>query len=105
MEIRYEETARVFKALSDPNRLLIVEMLQNGEKCACQLLEDLNIGQSTLSHHMKNLCESGIVHCRREGKWMYYSLNPKGCETAYILLIRIMEAPAQRNYDERCTCE
>lgn len=105
MESRREETVKVFKSLCDPNRLQIVEMLQNGELCACQILEDLNIGQSTLSHHMKNLCECGVINCRREGKWTYYSLNKKGCETAYSLLKGIMEASAQSNIDGKCTYE
>lgn len=105
LESMRDETVKVFKALCDPNRLQIVEMLQNGELCACQILEDLNIGQSTLSHHMKNLCESDVVTCRREGKWMYYSLNKKGCETAYSLLKGIMEASVQNNVDEKYTCE
>ena len=102
---QHEETAKVFKALCDPNRLLIIEMLQSGEKCGCQLLDDLNIGQSTLSHHMKNLCESGVVNCRREGKWMFYSLNKPGCVTAYNVLTGVMEAPVQSDIDERCICE
>ena len=103
LENKHERSAQVFKALCDSNRLIIIEMLQNGEKCACQILDDLNIGQSTLSHHMKTLCESGVVTCRREGKWMYYSLNKKGCETAYHLLTKIMEAPVLSNIDEKCT--
>jgi len=105
VENRYEETTKIFKALCDPNRLMIIEMLQNGEMCACQLLGELKIGQSTLSHHMKSLCESGMVSCRREGKWMYYSLSKKECEAAFNVLAGIMEAPAQSNTDERCRCE
>lgn len=105
MENKHDGTAKVFKALCDSNRLKIIEMLLNGEMCACQLLDELNIRQSTLSHHMKSLCESGVVNCRREGKWMYYSLNKKGCEAAFGVLTGIMEAPVQSNIDERCKCE
>ncbi len=83
---KYKYTATIFKALCDPNRLMIIEMLQSGEKCACKILEDLNIAQSTLSHHMKTLCESGFVDSRRDGKWMHYSLNKQGFETAKKLL-------------------
>ncbi len=86
MEKKYEEEAMVFKAFCDPNRLMIIEMLQSGEKCACKLLEDLNIVQSTLSHHMKILCESGLVDSRRDGKWMHYSLNEQGFEKAKKIL-------------------
>lgn len=105
MENRHEETAKVFKALSDPNRLLIIEMLRGGEKCACQLLDDLNISQSTLSHHMKNLCETGIVNCRRDGKWINYSLRKKGCEIAHRLLEDIMNADILLDVDAECNCE
>lgn len=105
MENNYAETAKVFKALADPNRLLIVAMLQGGEKCACTLLDDLHIGQSTLSYHMKTLCESGVVSCRREGKWMYYALKRNGCEIGYRLLTGIMEASFQTHHDESSACE
>ena len=68
----------VFRALGDENRIRIVKLLHQGEKCACRLLEELNIGQSTLSHHMKILCEAGIVSGRKEGKWMHYSICEEG---------------------------
>ena len=64
----HSEDAKVFKAFCDVNRLRILEMLSTGEKCACKLLDELQIGQSTLSHHMKILCESGVVVGRKEGK-------------------------------------
>ncbi len=86
---QYERDAKIFKALCDPNRLMIIEMLQGGEKCACKLLEDLNIVQSTLSHHMKILCESGLVESTRVGKWMHYTLSKQGFETATACLAEI----------------
>lgn len=82
----YKSEVKVFKALDDENRLQILEMLQNGEKCACVLQEQLPIGQSTLSHHMKVLCESGIVQGRRDGKWVYYSISEEGAKKARKLL-------------------
>ena len=78
LENKYLENARVFKAFCDENRLMILEMLQSGEKCACVLLEKLDITQPTLSHHMKILVESGIVSPRKEGKWTYYSISESG---------------------------
>jgi len=75
MEEKYNAYAQMFKALSDPNRLVIVSFLVDGEICACKILEKLEITQSTLSYHMKMLCESGIVEGRKSGKWMHYSLN------------------------------
>ena len=75
MNEKYSEYALLFKALSDPNRLFIIEYLLDSERCACTILEQLQITQSTLSYHMKILCESNIVSSRKEGKWMHYSLN------------------------------
>ena len=72
---KYADRARWFKALSDPNRLMIVDMLSCGELCACVILEKFNITQPTLSHHMKTLCDCGLVNGRKDGKWTYYSLN------------------------------
>jgi ArsR family transcriptional regulator len=72
------DVALLCKALGDSNRLQIVQMLSDGEKCACKLLERFEITQPTLSHHMKTLCECGLVDVRKEGKWSHYSLN---CET------------------------
>ena len=90
MEIsEYKKNANVFKAFCDENRLMILELLQTGEKCACVLLEDLNISQSTLSHHMKILCESGVVSGRKEGKWIHYSISPEGSVYAKELLNKI----------------
>lgn len=74
--------AKVFKAFCDENRLRILDDLRGGEKCACELLEHMQISQPTLSHHMKILCDSGIVKARREGKWAYYSVNQNGIKTS-----------------------
>jgi ArsR family transcriptional regulator len=78
--------ARVFKAFCDETRLAVLELLQSGEKCACDLLGKIDVGQSTLSHHMKILVESGIVAARKDGKWTYYSISEGGSEAAARLL-------------------
>ena len=82
MGTAYQEQAKVFKALCDPKRLAILEQLRSGEKCACKMLEELNVTQPTLSHHMKILCDSGVVVGRKEGKWMHYSISEKGAGVA-----------------------
>lgn len=82
----YENEAKVFKAFCDENRLQILEMLRGGEKCGCKLLEELKISQSTLSHHMKILCDSGIVSGRKVGKWTHYSIDRQGSVRAAVLL-------------------
>ena len=60
----------------------IIKLLRSGEKCACKLLEEINVTQPTLSHHMKILCDSEIVVGRKEGKWTHYSISEKGVEQA-----------------------
>ena len=82
MEFNPEKTAVIFKAFCDENRIKILQILKDGEKCACRLLEALNITQPTLSHHMKTLLDSGIVNGRKEGKWMYYSISEEGLKKA-----------------------
>lgn len=61
MAFKHNEGIKVFKALADDNRLEIMELLISGQKCGCELLDELKIGQSTLSHHMRILCEAGLV--------------------------------------------
>ena len=82
MEFTEKRMALVFKALSDENRLRIMKLLRTGEKCACKLLEELNVTQPTLSHHMKILCDSGVVVGRKEGKWTHYSISEQGAKIA-----------------------
>lgn len=69
------ECKEIFKALSDDTRMKIFEILRGGKLCGCKILENLNITQPTLSHHMKVLCECGIVTAEKEWKWSYYSIN------------------------------
>ena len=70
-----EEVSVICKAMSDPNRLRIIEMLTQGEKCGCSLLDALQVTQPTLSHHMKVLGDCGLTASRKEGKWNYYTIN------------------------------
>lgn len=89
MDYTNKEAARIFKALGDENRLQILDLLRNGERCACIVLEDLQISQSTLSHHMKILCDAGIVKGRKEGKWVHYSIDPEGIVKADLILAKL----------------
>ena len=81
----------VLKALSDQNRLRIVELLRNGELCACRLLEEMNFTQPTLSHHMGILIKAGIVNGRKDGKWVYYSMNKETLEKVTDYLHSILQ--------------
>ena len=66
---------QIFKAIGDPHRLLILSLLREKEMSAGEILQALDIVQSTLSHHMKSLTDAGVVTAVRHGKWTYYSLN------------------------------
>ena len=85
----HKERAKVFKALCDERRLKILQLLQEGEKCACVLIESLDMPQSSLSYHMGILCDSGIVEGREEGKWTHYSISREGSERAISILKEI----------------
>lgn len=86
METLYQLNAKVFKAFCDEKRLRILELLVSGEKCACVLMEEMNMPQSSLSYQMKVLCESGIVEARQEGKWTHYQISGGGLHEAINLL-------------------
>ena len=85
----HKENANIFKALSDEKRLKILELLRDGEKCACVLTDLTGIKQTALSYHMKILCESKIVSSFQVGKWTHYFLNNEGCNYAIQLLEKI----------------
>ena len=91
MESRYVKTAKIFKALSDPKRVKIVDMLSCGEMCACVLLKCFEITQPTLAHDMKVLSEAGIVTSRREGKKTYYALNRELLEKVSVRLREMLK--------------
>ena len=98
----YEERAKVFKALCDERRQRILELLHGGEKCACVLIEEMGMPQSSLSYHMKILCESGIVTSREEGKWTHYQISRQGSEKAVALLKTI--TAVEETYAEESRC-
>lgn len=94
----YNLYSQMLKALSEPNRLKIVDVLSCGEMCACKLLDFFNLTQPTLSHHMKILIATGLVVSRKEGVWQHYSLDQeKVCE----LEMFIKEVFSK---DENCVC-
>ena len=100
----YEERAKVFKALCDERRQRILELLHSGEKCACVLIDEMGMPQSSLSYHMKILCDSGIVRSREEGKWTYYRISRKGSDQA-IELLKEMTAVTESGDSCKNCCE
>lgn len=101
----HKENARVFNAFCDKHRLEIISLLRSGEKCACVMLEEMEIAQSTLSHHMKILCESGIIDNRKEGKWTYYFISDKGTEHAKDLLTELTTLTDICECKSNCLCK
>jgi ArsR family transcriptional regulator, arsenate/arsenite/antimonite-responsive transcriptional repressor len=90
MNLNYDDNSKIIKALSDSNRLRIIDMLSCGEKCACDILENFDFTQPTLSHHMKVLMDCGIVNCRKDGLWSHYSLNGSNCNKLILFLMNLI---------------
>lgn len=88
--MEYEENAKIFKALSDSSRLKIIDILSCGERCACDILENFDFTQPTLSHHMKVLSECGLVDVRKEGLWNHYKLNISNCNKLTLFMMTLI---------------
>ena len=101
----YTNTAKMLKAISDPKRLQIVDMLSCGELCACKILEAFHITQPTLSHDMKLLVEAGLVNDRREGKNIYYSLNTETMKGLQAVLDTLFSEKADCICKKMCNCD
>ena len=100
----YTDTTKMLKAISDPKRLRIVDMLSCGELCACKILEAFHITQPTLSHDMKLLVEAGLVNDRREGKNIYYSLNTETLKKLQAVLDGLFSAKSDCICHNNCDC-
>ncbi|WP_017299975.1 ArsR/SmtB family transcription factor [Nodosilinea nodulosa] len=88
-------TIAKFKALSDPLRLEVIELLRSQEMCVCDLRDRMDIAQSKLSFHLKTLREAGLISARQDGRWIYYSLNPAefGELEDYLSALRAIAVP------------
>ena len=78
--------AALFHALSDEIRVNVVGLLLHGERCVCELMDELDMAQSRLSWHLKTLSDAGIISGRKEGRWVYYSLNADAISEARAIL-------------------
>jgi ArsR family transcriptional regulator len=102
----------IMKALSDENRLKILAMLEQGSLCACEMLTNLHIRQSTLSHHMSILSETGLVSSWSLGKWTHYRLCPEGLDLAQAFIAQLqvnattqtLENSNHSSLNSSCTC-
>lgn len=88
-ETSARDSARILKALADPNRLRLLSIVKNGPAdgtCVCDLTEPLQLGQPTVSHHLKILVDSGLLAREKRGTWAYYTLKPNALENAAALI-------------------
>jgi len=89
-----KQAVQLFRALSDPTRISILERLRHGERCVCELTDALDAAQSRLSFHLKVLKDAGLVTDRREGRWMYYTLNSDALTAVSELVETLGAAPS-----------
>lgn len=94
--------ASFFHALSDETRLSLLDQLRDGERCVCELTEMLKAGQSRLSFHLKVLKDAGLLLDRREGRWMYYSINPEAIDLLDDLVNELKHAAKSVVSRNRC---
>jgi ArsR family transcriptional regulator len=92
--IDISRSARLFHALSDETRLSIIQRLRHGERCVCDLTDALDAAQSRLSFHLKVLKDAGLVTDRRDGRWMYYTLNPETLGEVADMVESLASAPS-----------
>jgi len=98
----FSEYVPVFKAISDETRLKIIDLLSSNKLCACDLLEQFSISQSTLSYHMKILSDSGLVKGEKEGSWVRYELNQERVNEVMSFLTEITR---EKEYKIESACE
>ncbi len=98
MNSKYQINAKILKALGDPNRVKIIDLLSCGEKCGCEILANFKFTQPTLSHHIKVLMDCGLIEGRKDGIWNQYKLN---VNNANKLLLFLMELVSEK---ENCLC-
>jgi ArsR family transcriptional regulator len=105
VENRYERNAKILKALSDPHRLKIIELLSCGEKCGCEILESFNFTQPTLSHHMKVLSDCGLVENRKSGIWSQYKLNMSSANRLVLFILGLVTKKEESISNNNKCCE
>ena len=96
------ELAEIFKALGDETRLTIVQLLIGRELCVCDILDSFDMSQPAISHHLKVLRQVGVVRDKREGKWIYYSLNPPVLDLLSCVLASLQRDADKKSRTGRC---
>ena len=96
-----QQVTRWFHALTDETRLQILDRLRGGEQCVCDLTDLLDLAQSRLSFHLKTLKDAGIVTDRKDGRWVYYSLNPDTLD-AMTQFLSVLKTQSTKPHVTRC---
>jgi ArsR family transcriptional regulator len=97
-----DRAVRLFHALSDRTRLSILQRLRLGERCVCDMTDMLDAAQSRLSFHLKVLKDAGLVNDRREGRWMYYTLNQEALAEMAEVIDALAAAPTAAERKNGC---
>jgi ArsR family transcriptional regulator len=97
-----DTATRAFHALSDGTRLQILQLLRKGECCVCELMDHLDAAQSRLSFHLRILKEAGLVTDRREGRWVYYAVEPDAIAELISTLDGVRPAHSRARSARRC---
>src|SRR5262245_27301457 len=100
--VSLKNSVALFHALSDETRLALLERLQGGEQCVCELTDAMRAAQSRLSFHLKVLKDAGLIRDRREGRWMYYSIDPEAIEELEAVVDTLKQAAKSAGSASRC---
>jgi ArsR family transcriptional regulator len=102
LSVSVKKTAALFHALSDETRLALLDRLKGGEQCVCELTDAMRAAQSRLSFHLKVLKDAGLIRDRREGRWMYYSIDPDAIEELEAVVDTLKRAAKSAGSANRC---
>ena len=97
-----KKSATLFHALSDETRLALLERLKGGGQCVCELTDAMRAAQSRLSFHLKVLKDAGLIRDRREGRWIYYSIDPDAIEELEAVVDTLKQAAKSPGSASRC---
>jgi len=99
-------TARLFHALADETRLAILRQLVGGERCVCELTGSLDAAQSRLSFHLRAMKDAGVLIDRKQGRWVYYQINPDALDTIRAVAAELTpaETPGMRGWTAADGC-
>jgi ArsR family transcriptional regulator, arsenate/arsenite/antimonite-responsive transcriptional repressor len=103
-----DSTVEILKFLSDKNRLQLLIALSRAETCVCDLYDELDLAQNLVSYHLGKLKKAGLIRSRREGTWIYYSIDPEGWDhliAPLASLLQLGSLPPEAAYGAGRRCE